>query len=437
MKPNILFIMTDQQSASMMSCTGNTHLETPALDYLSNNGVRFERAYCTNPVCMPSRFSIFTGKMPSYINLKNNNTAQVNHKKINNLLNQGIGYLMKDAGYHAVYGGKEHLPEFQATDLGFDILSTNERDNLAEECASFIKQKKDKPFFLTASFINPHDICYMAIRDFASSESSKNIIKKGKTELSNVDKFLHSAIDGGADFVNEHCPPLPKNYMPQQDEPEAINQLIKSKIFRLEARENYTDNDWRMHRYVYHKLTEMVDKQIGIVLRALKESNQEDNTVIIFTSDHGDMDGAHKLEHKIVFYDEASRIPLLIYQKGVTLKGVVNDTHLISNGLDLIPTLCDYAGIKAPKDLEGKSFRSIAEGKDKTILRKAVKLESEIGKMIITHDYKYAKFDMGHNNEQLYDLKNDPGETKNSALISGNKDVLNVHKRLFKEMFLL
>jgi arylsulfatase A-like enzyme len=429
-QPNILFIITDQQSASMMSCTGNQYLKTPAMDYIAQNGIRFERSYCTDPVCCPSRFSLFTGKMPGFINLKSNDTREIIPEKIEELKKQGIGHIMKNAGYDVMYGGKQHLPEFTADELGFDILTNDERDTLAQESCDFIKQKKDRPFFLVTSFINPHDICYMALRDYSSSDESKRLIKNSKTELDNLDSFLIHAREGGKDFVENNCPPLPDNYLPQQDEPGAVNYLINSRLFRKEAREKYSEDDWRIHRYVYNRLTEMVDKKIGLLLEALKESGQEDNTVIIFTSDHGDMDSSHKLEHKTVFYNEASRIPLLVYQKGVTPPGIVDNTHLVSNGLDLIPTLYDYAGIDVPKDLEGRSFRPVAEGKLIGDWREAVKLESELGRMIITKYYKYAQFYMGDNNEQLYDLRKDSNETKNSAFLPENQDILKYHRDL-------
>lgn len=435
MKPNILYIMTDQQSATMMSCTGNKYLKTPSLDSIAKNGVRFDRAYCAAPVCVPSRLSLFTGKMPSYINLKANETDGVWHDKIDELKPKGIGYLMKDAGYDVAYAGKQHLPEFTADELGFDVLTLDDRDEATEKSIEYIKEDRDKPFFLVSSLINPHDICFMTIRDCAEPEQRKRFVEHGVTELKNVDTFLKPLKEGDPTLIEEKCPPLPINYMPQENEPGAIDYLLSLRSFRVGARKNYSDNDWRMHRYVYHRLTEMVDEKIGKIINALKESGQEENTVIIFTSDHGDMDSAHKMEHKTTFYDEASRIPLLISQKGVIPSGIVNTTHLISNGLDLIPTLCDYAEIDVPAGLEGQSFRPIAEGKELEPTREAIKIESEIGQMIVTQDYKYAKFFMGDNDEQLYDLKKDPYEMKNSAFLEENKDVLEYHQNLFNKLF--
>lgn len=433
MKPNILIILTDQQSASMMSCAGNRDLKTPSMDYLARNGVRFEKAYCTNPVCMPSRFSLFTGKMPSHINLLENEIKDIDYDKVHGLIKAGIGHILKNAGYEAAYAGKQHFPGFTAEDLGFDVLTLDEREECTGICTEYIMKAKEKPYCLVTSLINPHDICYMAIRDFATSDEAKSIIKGGKVELGNVDKMLSELKSYDGDMDIDRCPELPVNHLPQEEEPGAIKNLISKRSFRLGARENYSEADWRRHRYVYHRLTEMVDEKIGSLLQAVKESGQEENTVIIFTSDHGDMDAAHKLEHKTVFYEEAARIPLIVCQKDSTPAGSIDSTHLISNGLDLIPTLLDYVGISESEGLKGRSFRPLAEGKKVTNWREVLPVESEIGKMVITEHYKYARFYTGDKDEQLYDLRNDPFETKNAAFIDGNKQVLQKHRNLFDQ----
>ena len=149
--PNILFIMTDQQSAAMMSCAGNEYVNTPAMARLAQTGMRFERAYCTNPICVPSRFSLMTGLMPNVINLRNNDCSEIT--SVDHITAQGIGHLFKTAGYEAVYGGKEHLPGMNSANLGFDYISSDGRDKLAEVCAGYIREyDRDKPFFMVSSF---------------------------------------------------------------------------------------------------------------------------------------------------------------------------------------------------------------------------------------------------------------------------------------------
>ncbi|MHC4343115.1 MAG: sulfatase family protein, partial [Planctomycetota bacterium] len=177
------------------------------------------------------------------------------------------------------------------------------------------------------------------------------------------------------------------------------------------------------------RLTEMVDKEVGIVLDALREAGLEDNTLIVFSSDHGDMDAAHKMEHKSVLYEESVRVPFIMSYRGVIPEGVVDDTHLVSNGLDLLGTLCDYAGIKIPEGLQGLSLRPLAEGK-KAAWRDYVVSESQNGRMLQTDRFKYCVYDSGRGREQLIDLKSDPGEMKNLAERAGFKDVLAKHRQL-------
>jgi len=163
-RPNLLLIITDQQHAGMMSCTGNRWLETPAVDELARAGVRFERAYATNPVCMPSRFSMFSGFYPSSIGMRHNGSKVT--EVVQQMPERAMGWLLRRAGYETVYGGKVHLPGPMGdiTRCGFDRLTGDQRDGLADACVEFLGRQHDKPFLLVASFINPHDICYMAIR---------------------------------------------------------------------------------------------------------------------------------------------------------------------------------------------------------------------------------------------------------------------------------
>ena len=357
-RPNILFIMTDQQSAHMMSCTGNQSLHTPAMDQLSASGTRFEKVYASNPVCLPSRFSLQTGLMPSAIGIGlNEDFGRAN--VTNTIIQQSIGNLFKSAGYDTVYGGKVHLPNRMndVRSLGYRILTRDSRQDLADACARFIKEKHDKPFLLFASFINPHDICYMAINDHLRS--------LGKSPHSNTDsKICERILDRAhensdiAFFVNKYCPKLPDNYDIPDKEPECItSKYVEKRAFRAYIRKNWGEKQWRLHRWAYCRLTEMVDTKIGILLKALHEAGLERNTLVVFTSDHGDMDSAHKLEHKSVLYEEAVRIPFIMSYRGVIPEGVLDNTHLISNGLDLLPTLCDYAGIRIPDRLPGLSVR--------------------------------------------------------------------------------
>ena len=433
-KPNILFIMTDQQSASMLSCAGNQWLRTPSLDRLAASGIRFERAYAGNPVCVPSRFSLQTGLLPSAIGMGHNGDSG-RAAVTDAMVDQSLGQLLRKAGYETVYGGKVHLPRKmnRIENLGYRNLTRDRRLGLAQACAEFIKSDHTKPFFLFASFINPHDICYMAINDFNRS--------KGEPPMSNTDSKICEAVldrvrmrsDLDA-FVKKHCPALPANHAVPELEPECITEkFVNARTFRAHIRNNWTAGQWRLHRWAYCRLTEMVDEKIGILLDALREADLEENTLVVFTSDHGDMDSAHKMEHKSVLYEEAVRIPFIMSHRGTIPAGKVDRTHLISNGLDLLPTLCDYAGIDVPEGRHGLSVRPLAEGKTVNNWRQFVAVESQNGRMVRTDRFKYCIYDSGRHAEQLTDLVNDPGEMKNLAETEQYKDVLKSHRRLLRQ----
>jgi arylsulfatase A-like enzyme len=432
-RPNILFIMTDQQQAGMMSCEGNKWLKTPALDRLAASGMRFERAFASNPVCVPSRFSLQTGLMPSAIGMgRNEDSPQA--AVTETMVRQSLGRLFRNAGYETVYGGKVHLPSKMKglANLGYRNLTSNRRQGLADACAEFLKGRHEKPFLLFASFINPHDICYMAINDFNRSQQKAPIDNEDSKVCESVLDQARKAGDIGT-FVEKNCPPLPANHAVPNGEPECITlSYINARPFRAHIRKNWTVNQWRLHRWAYCRLTEMVDREIGTVLDALRQSGLEDNTLVIFTSDHGDMDSAHKMEHKSVLYEEAVRIPFIMSYKGRIPAGVIDNTHLVSNGLDLLPTLCDYASIRTPEGLPGRSLRPLAEGKYAGQWRNFVVTESQNGRMLRTKRYKYCIYDSGSRREQLIDLENDPGEMKNLAESEDYKNVLDEHRRLLR-----
>ncbi len=421
----------------MMSCTGNRWLRTPNMDALAAEGMRFERAYAANPVCVPSRFSLMTGRYPSAMGLQGNVPDEQGAAAAQRLYREGMGWRLREAGYDPLYAGKQHLPAGCAEDVGFRVLSADEREPMAHDCARFLGEDHDAPFALVASFINPHDICYMAIRDAIGTAyetaSMRDLIGRGEQEIAALDAALRLP-DGVTEeaFFENWCPPLPANHEPQEDEPEAIVARLRKSGFQLYARERYTEERWRMHRWAYARLTEQVDREIGIVLEALRESGRDRETVILFTSDHGDHDSSHRLEHKTMPYEEATRIPLIVRPAGGARSAGVDSAHLVCNGIDLLPTVCDYAGGRAA-DLEGRSLRPLVEGESAPDWRASVRVESEVAETVITERYQYSLFDSGGHCEQLYDRVRDPGQTRNWAGDPGLADVLEEHRCLLAE----
>ncbi len=414
-RPNILLFITDQQSATMLGCAGNPHVRTPAMDSIASGGVRFERAYCTDPVCCPSRISLLSGRMPGEFGGYRNESPW----KVPDGWDPAttLGALAQSAGYETLYGGKIHTPKpLSPKNVGFEYFCEDEREALAHACAERLRTRADpRPFLMVASFINPHDICLQAITAFPNERVQFLIdLCKVEAETAREASRLPEGMDED-EFFATVCPPLPDNHAVQADEPEAYAKYLDIRGFQREARARWTDRDWRLHRWTYARLTERVDAHIGEVLAALDESGHRDDTLVLFTSDHGDHDASHKLEHKSILYEEAVRIPLLARYPGHIPAGRVDTAHLVSNGLDLIPTVCDYAGIPAPEGRLGRSLRPLLEGREPPDRRRELYIEGEVGFGIVTDRFKYVLNDGGRepNDEQLYDRVLDPGETRN------------------------
>jgi arylsulfatase A-like enzyme len=177
----------------------------------------------------------------------------------------------------------------------------------------------------------------------------------------------------------------------------------------------------------------MVDAHIGRVLDALDENGLADDTLVVFTSDHGDHDAAHRLEHKSVLYDEAVRVPLIMRLPGRIPAGRVDAERLVSNGLDLFPTLCDYARADVPSGRLGASLRPIAEGRAGAPWRDSLFVESQNGCMVRTGRYAYSVYDCGEHPEALFDHEADPGEMTNVAYRDSQRWVVQRHRESMRD----
>lgn len=208
----------------------------------------------------------------------------------------------------------------------------------------------------------------------------------------------------------------------------------------VRKRTNWSDLKWRQYLWVYYQLVESSDKLIGQVLAALEQTGLSSNTIVIFTSDHGEMMGSHGLVTKEKLYEESVAVPLIIAPPAAAPG--VDRSHLVS-GLDLMPTFLDYAGITAPASLEGRSLRPLVAGKT-VPWREFVTSETydpEV-RMIRTSRYKYILFAQGDNREQFFDMDKDPGEMKNlindSALageVARHRSLLQEWMRVTKDTF--
>ncbi len=447
-KPNVLLIFTDQQHVNMMSAAGNQHLQTPNMDRLARRGVLFKQSYCTSPVCAPARSSIITGRMPHETGVQWNGDT-IKEGIIN------IGEIFRSQGYQTYWGGKWHLPESypqrpqarQKEIKGFDLLQYTvpnpenwmlgaETDPpLTEAAITFLNEyESNKPFFLAVSYHNPHDICFYARKEgwVTDDDSLLNIrYYNFEYKLPEVVASHPSAFDS--------LPPLPDNHPIEKGEPEFISDKRKyHQEYGLEthlAHKEFREQEWRGYLNAYHKLTEMVDLEIGRVIDALEQNGLADNTIILFTSDHGDGASAHQWAAKLSLYQEPATVPFIISYPGHIDANRI-DQHNVVSQIDIVPTLCDYAGIETEWTFTGKSIRSILENPNsewrKYIVEELADFKpdrSRKGRMVRTDQYKYNVYSSGRRNEQLFDLKNDPGETTNLVYQPEFEEIRDLHRR--------
>ncbi len=420
--PNILFIFTDQQTLRDMGAYGNPYVRTPYMDDLARFGVRFTKSYCTSPLSSPSRSSILTSRMAHETGVVYNGNL-VDSTIIN------MGQLFKSAGYNTYYAGKWHLPEDYpaAKEMdsipGFKVLPFEYPQRVSgfgsitdpmvtDAAVKFLKSKHEGPFLLAVSLHNPHDICAVPGNH-------------------NLDTLVN---------VNS-APPLPFNFYVDPNEPEFVKDCRVRKNYGPEVSRtlNYSRNDWRKYLYHYYRLTELVDQQIGRIIEALEYAALEENTLVIFTSDHGDGAASHKWAVKLSLYEEPVTVPFIVTWFGKTPVGKVDSTHMIS-GLDILPTMLDYAGLSIPESLEGKSIKSIIEDpsspwRDYVVSELAPDPDhtDATARMIRSIRYKYIVYSYGRNPEQLFDLQKDPGEMNNLALNPSMKPVMAQHRAMLEE----
>ena len=173
-------------------------------------------------------------------------------------------------------------------------------------------------------------------------------------------------------------------------------------------------------------------------MAVLEEHRLQDDTLVIFTSDHGEGVGAHRWVVKLMLYEEPVTVPLVVSWKGLTPSGAVDSHHLVS-GVDILPTMCDYAGLEPPADLEGMSLKPLIDnpalpGRDFVVseLQPDTQRPELRGRMVRTRRHKYVAFSEGRNPEMLFDLDSDSGETRNLAFVAAQAEELNRHRVLLR-----
>jgi len=398
-RPNFLLLVADQLGLDAISAHGCGDVRTPNIDRLVRRGVTFMESHSTNPVCSPARSSLFTGRMPTETGVISN--GRPIHPSVPNL-----GQRLREHGYDTVYCGKWHLPGGYPHQIdGFDVLPVGGGQGdlvdpaVSRTCEAYLKTRsRTSPFLLAASLLQPHDICYWAI--------------KGKALVPQKLPF---------DQLAGRLPDLPPNHKSRPPAPEKLDRIKYA---------GFSDEQWRYYIYVYYRQVEMLDADVGRILDALDDTGQADETVVLLTADHGEGRGRHMHVQKWYPYEESVKVPLIVSWPGQVAENVRNDAHLVS-GLDVTNTFCDYAGVAGPGGL-GRSLRPLLE-QGSTPWRDFLVTEHHVvGRMVRTPQFKFVRYE-DDPVEQLFDLEADPWEMHNVYHDARYADALADHRRLLAE----
>ncbi|WP_226527241.1 sulfatase-like hydrolase/transferase [Metabacillus niabensis] len=396
MKPkNILFITTDQQQFDAIGNSGTYY--TPNLDKLSEMGVTFTKHIVTSAQCAPSRATWMTGRYPH----------QVGVNIIGHMLDpqdENIAYSFNDAGYETVYFGKWHLggrPSdygFKVTDYrtdGVDLSGANESHqyfsnkdaHTTAQTINYLDEYSGKdPFFMHVSWYMPHP----------------NQPETGPFEDVSAfdDRFKKSDM------------PVPNSYYKDDLSTKPAHQQIRAQSGESKLTEELIREDARKYR----KLVSLMDRNLGKILEKLEEKMLLDHTMILFTSDHGDMQGAHRLRLKGVLpYKELYHVPLIMYLPWISSKRkVIGD---LTSSASLSGTMLDAAGVPLPESFYPSLLPLLDEETENPEAHVFIEhYKAYWGQHplrgIQTENYKYVYY-YEDNIEEMYDLQNDPDELKN------------------------
>jgi len=388
-QPNILFILTDQQHSFTINENEDNQFDTPAMDFIAQKGVNFTSSFCSTPQCSPSRASIMTGQYTHRTGVVANVGYSAGRAIPLNPAIPSIGNIFRNNGYQQELFGVAFglLGRRDPKAHGWEDYKDAQGNNLTRLGTSFLSSRPSKPFFLFLSYLNPHDVYYFK----QQKEISKNIRDVRLPRSFNDD--------------------LTKKPEPQG---ESMQIYIDKDQFYDKADANI----WKAYRQFYREKVKLVDTEIGIFLETLKKEGLTENTLIVFTSDHGDMDSAHHLAYKgPMMYEELSRVPLIISYPGY-IPARESRSQLVQN-VDILPTLAEIAGIKLPHVPDGKSLMGILRdknsgGRDYVVTEFYGRWECATPiRSIRTRDWKYNLYKKY--GEELYNLQTDPIEVHNLA----------------------
>ncbi len=415
-RPNILLVLVDQERRPRHT----RPIATPNRDRLKDHVIEYTNAHCTYPLCSPSRATLMTGLYPHEAGILHNCDFMAQNPDMPAHI-PTLGRVLSGAGYRTGYVGKWHLSGFTKgrsipEKYGFDdahvsnqIVALGSDDFYARKTGQWIRREAGKgPWFAVFSPINPHDICYPGLRHFygepdtAAHRETKLPPNYSETRSPGCRTVRKHTTDWGA-LTNNFRGPFTREY-------------------------------YREYIEFYCALIEEVDRNLGTVLDAVEGSGQWDNTIIIYTSDHGEMGGSHGFQNKgPMMYEETMNIPLMISWPG-RIRGHRQSRRLTSN-LDMVPTICSLTGAEWPEGLQGRSLLT-SQGNETT--GESDHFFAEGGTWPITYwrglrtdEWKYWHY-VETGEEMLFNEREDPLELTNLAADRGHGKRLNEFRAMVR-----
>jgi len=428
-RPNILFILTDDQAQQTLGVYGNRVCQTPNIDRIAREGMLFHDAHhmgsWSGAVCFPSRTMIMTGRsvwnLPSVLR---NGTPETRQAAAFEAAQTSMPALFRAAGYdtfRTCKRGNTFRPANQLFQTNHDDGDKRAGDDEqgsawhAERALDFLAERelnggKTNPFLLYLGFSHPHDP------------------RNGKPDL--LKKYGAVNTDNPPQTLNPFAPPLPVNYLPahpfHHGHPNLRDEVAVSGVLTDRSEATIRNELGREYACI-----ENIDIQIGRVLGKIEALGELENTYVIYTSDHGIAVGRHGLVGKQNLYEHTWRVPFLVRGPGIKA-GSESSGYLYL--MDILPTMCDLAGIKIPSSVDGISFRPVLEGKINRIrevlygvycggTKPGIRSVKKDGWKLIKYDVLDGKV----RETQLFDLRENPQEllkehqTPDVVALTGNQ----------------
>jgi len=434
-RPNILFIMSDDHASHAMTCYGSRINDTPNLDRIARDGMRFDNCFCTNSICAPSRAVILTGKY-SHLNSVRDNRMRFDGEQ------QTFPKLLQQAGYQTVMIGKWHL---KSDPTGFDywhvlpgqgayhnpaFIEMRERakhdgyvtDIITDFTIDWLRTKRDaeKPFMLMCHHKAPH--------------------RRWEPDEKHATMYDDVKIPEPVTFNDDYGT---RSAAAREQKMSILHDLTPRDLKGVEPPEGLSEQElkqWKYQGYIkdYLRCIASVDDNVGRLLDYLDESGLAENTLVAYTSDQGFYLGDHGWFDKRFMYEESLRMPLVVRCPGLIEPGSVNDDIVLN--LDFAPTFLELAGVEKPDDMQGDSMQSLLRGRGSKKWRKSMyyhyyeypavhSVKRHYG--VRTKRHKLIHFYHDIDAWELYDLERDPHELNNIYDDPANAGLV---KRLKREL---